>query len=148
MKRTKEPIIRKQCSICLNTMNPKFMYKLSECNHSFHTKCIIGWFRTGKSSCPLCRHSTELNENRTIQQQIFTQFDQNIELELRQFIQNIISGNINYLSITSHILSLISYSIKLKILCSIFICSIFSIIIIPILIVFLTIYQIFKIRHR
>ena len=35
-----------------NTFNN--IYTLPECNHAFHTECIITWFRTGNSNCPCC----------------------------------------------------------------------------------------------
>ena len=41
------------CSICLEKLD-KDKYLL-ECNHSFHTKCIMDWFRHKKEGCPLCR---------------------------------------------------------------------------------------------
>jgi hypothetical protein len=31
------------------------MYTLPECSHTFHTTCIVQWFRNGYLSCPLCR---------------------------------------------------------------------------------------------
>jgi len=42
-----------KCSICLENLN-KETFKLS-CDHSFHTSCIIEWFRFGNESCPGCR---------------------------------------------------------------------------------------------
>ena len=46
-----------QCMICLETIdeNDNNSYQLS-CNHVFHTKCIMDWFRSRSSSgnCPLC----------------------------------------------------------------------------------------------
>ena len=43
------------CVICLSTLNEDDTYKLS-CNHKFHTKCIIDWFRSESSNgnCPCC----------------------------------------------------------------------------------------------
>ena len=44
------------CSICqldeVENNEPKYI--LPECKHSFHTSCIINWFRSGQKSCPLC----------------------------------------------------------------------------------------------
>lgn len=43
------------CSICLSPLEEKQGHTL-ECNHLFHTKCIIDWFRHNKTSCPICRN--------------------------------------------------------------------------------------------
>ncbi len=46
------------CSICLNGYEEdNNIYILEACNHKFHTKCIIDWFRHA-SSCPCCRDNT------------------------------------------------------------------------------------------
>ena len=46
-----------QCMVCLENINENEnnSYQLS-CNHIFHTKCIMDWFRSRSSSgnCPLC----------------------------------------------------------------------------------------------
>ena len=47
-------INEERCSICYDSLKDKQSHKLS-CNHSFHTDCIIDWFRMGNSSCPYCR---------------------------------------------------------------------------------------------
>lgn len=46
------------CSICHENLNDE-LYTLPECNHIFHTNCIITWFRTSASinKCPLCNES-------------------------------------------------------------------------------------------
>ena len=41
------------CSICQGDLTSD-IYTLPECNHKFHTNCIIHWFRAGKNKCPLC----------------------------------------------------------------------------------------------
>ena len=43
------------CSICLDEINSKENYEL-RCGHTFHTSCIIRWFREPyvKGKCPLC----------------------------------------------------------------------------------------------
>ena len=40
------------CAICLSDLDNN-EYTL-ECNHTFHTKCIVEWFRKSKGNCPLC----------------------------------------------------------------------------------------------
>jgi hypothetical protein len=48
------------CGICqypLDSNENRQIYCLKECNHSFHTDCIISWFRTRNNRCPLCGNS-------------------------------------------------------------------------------------------
>lgn len=42
------------CMICKEPLNSAAIYKLPECNHIYHTHCIITWFRCGDSRCPYC----------------------------------------------------------------------------------------------
>ena len=45
------------CVICcgdLDKKTKKDLFKLEECGHSFHTKCLFRWQREN-NSCPLCR---------------------------------------------------------------------------------------------
>ena len=46
------------CAICHESLNDE-LYTLPECNHTFHTNCIMTWFRapTGNNKCPLCNNS-------------------------------------------------------------------------------------------
>ena len=48
-----KPYKIKQCSICHEEDN--VVRTTLPCNHSFHVHCIQTWFRTGNTSCPLCR---------------------------------------------------------------------------------------------
>ena len=41
------------CPICLDKLNKKETYKLS-CKHTFHTDCIMQWFRKSDGQCPCC----------------------------------------------------------------------------------------------
>lgn len=46
------------CSICLNDFGEEEQsHCLDGCNHKFHTKCIVSWFRKA-STCPNCRDNT------------------------------------------------------------------------------------------
>ena len=45
------------CPICLDNLNNNHIHKLSECNHTFHSNCLIVWLRNN-SDCPLCRGTT------------------------------------------------------------------------------------------
>jgi len=51
------------CSICLEVMNINInnIYTIPECNHIFHTNCIIEWFRSSHDTCPLCRSNRIIN---------------------------------------------------------------------------------------
>tara|TARA_Y100001937_G_scaffold128125_1_gene202611 strand:+ start:1198 stop:1869 length:672 start_codon:yes stop_codon:yes gene_type:complete len=41
------------CSICFCEMTENCF--VLDCNHKFHTNCIVKWFRSKQDSCPLCR---------------------------------------------------------------------------------------------
>ena len=43
------------CVICLSNLDQDDY--ILDCNHKYHTKCIIEWFRKGNSNCPLCNDS-------------------------------------------------------------------------------------------
>lgn len=43
------------CSICFSKMTLEDSHTLEECDHRFHTKCILKWFRSKQDTCPLCR---------------------------------------------------------------------------------------------
>lgn len=43
------------CSICLEETTNEDRYKLEQCNHIFHTNCIVRNIQTGNISCPCCR---------------------------------------------------------------------------------------------
>ena len=43
-----------RCSICHDT-EESTEYTRLDCNHEFHSKCIIMWFRSDNNECPLCR---------------------------------------------------------------------------------------------
>jgi hypothetical protein len=45
-----------KCAICHEPLIED-IYTLPECNHMFHSNCIITWFRIGENRCPLCQHS-------------------------------------------------------------------------------------------
>ena len=49
------------CLICHDDINSSQNYKLPECNHIYHTDCIIQWFRIGNTNCPYCNSKSENN---------------------------------------------------------------------------------------
>jgi hypothetical protein len=48
-----EDIEMGECPICIETMLKSKHINLV-CNHKFHTKCIVNWFKE-QVTCPLCR---------------------------------------------------------------------------------------------
>jgi len=46
------------CAICHEGLDDE-LYTLPECNHIFHSNCIMTWFRspTSPSRCPLCNNT-------------------------------------------------------------------------------------------
>jgi len=47
--------ISTSCSICLNEFTDGEMVRLlPQCNHAFHTECILPWFVEHRGECPLC----------------------------------------------------------------------------------------------
>ena len=52
------------CVICYSNLDDEEQcYSIEPCGHTFHTKCIIDWFRRA-STCPCCRDNTvqQLNQ--------------------------------------------------------------------------------------
>lgn len=45
---------KEECMICKDHISSAQIYKLPECNHVYHTHCIVSWFRNGDSRCPYC----------------------------------------------------------------------------------------------
>lgn len=45
------------CSICTESLdNPEAVFAIRECNHLFHSNCLLEWYSTSSNqSCPLCR---------------------------------------------------------------------------------------------
>ena len=44
------------CAICHDNLGGDNIYTLPECNHKFHTNCIMTWFRAKHNTCPLCNN--------------------------------------------------------------------------------------------
>ena len=45
-----------KCPICYDNLKKEQQYTIPDCKHTFHTNCIVHWFRNGYSHCPLCNH--------------------------------------------------------------------------------------------
>lgn len=51
--------VKMSCSICHKDLveSAGDVTVLPECKHAFHSTCIIPWFRSGQSRCPLCNNT-------------------------------------------------------------------------------------------
>jgi hypothetical protein len=52
-----------ECMICREEMECAHCYTLPECNHKYHTHCLISWFRNGDPRCPYCGNKGVNNTN-------------------------------------------------------------------------------------
>lgn len=43
-----------ECMICKEELQCSQCYTLPECKHTYHTHCLVSWFRNGDSRCPYC----------------------------------------------------------------------------------------------
>lgn len=43
-----------ECAICYEKLSTEQSYTIAECGHTFHTHCIMSWYRCGHNRCPLC----------------------------------------------------------------------------------------------
>lgn len=57
----------KSCSICNNDFSESQTLIKLPCNHIYHKRCLIDWFREGGNYCPICKETIiEDNERLTI----------------------------------------------------------------------------------
>lgn len=52
-----------ECMICKDELQCGQCYTLPECNHTYHTHCLVAWFRNGDSRCPYCGNKGINNKN-------------------------------------------------------------------------------------
>ena len=43
-----------ECMICREELTCQPCYTLPECKHTYHTSCLVNWFRNGDNRCPYC----------------------------------------------------------------------------------------------
>ena len=59
------------CVICYEPIFEKNIYTIKECNHDFHSNCLLDWFRTSKNtSCPYCRNNSCSSSSKIINNDI------------------------------------------------------------------------------
>lgn len=51
------------CAICLSELNENDNIYDLNCNHKFHTNCIVDWFRSSSGNCPLCNDNPFNNDD-------------------------------------------------------------------------------------
>jgi len=52
-----------ECMICKDELSCGQCYTLPECYHTYHTHCLVSWFRNGDSRCPYCGNKGINNTN-------------------------------------------------------------------------------------
>ena len=52
-----------ECMICKDELQCSQCYTLPECKHTYHTNCLVTWFRNGDSRCPYCGNKCINNKN-------------------------------------------------------------------------------------
>ena len=55
-----------ECMICKEELSSQPCYTLPECKHTYHTSCLVSWFRNGDNRCPYCGNkgiNNTCNEN-------------------------------------------------------------------------------------
>ena len=84
-----------ECMICKESLNDYPCYCLPECNHKYHTHCLISWFRNGDSRCPYCgnkginnkpENKISTRRRRVRPRAILTENDNQYILDLKKFI--------------------------------------------------------------
>jgi hypothetical protein len=80
-----------ECGICREELECSQCYTLPECNHRYHTNCIITWFRNGDSRCPYCGNKGVNNTNndslRHIRGKYFTtRFETQMLADIKKYV--------------------------------------------------------------
>ena len=142
------------CSICLEEIIIKESFTLDDCEHNFHIKCIMKWFREGHKSCPNCRSEPEsaikdipapniIRDEyvRILSQTVLNYLQQNQHENQHQELQTLLQtftsiDNIDRnftLKLGKIIFSLFSLKLKLKMLGTVFVSGACVVLITPIL---------------
>lgn len=135
------------CSICLEEIKED-NFILEDCEHNFHVKCIMKWFRQGNKTCPICRSDPTQNMNDHLRRIIQDYLENSNVFQIRyQELQHIFSSidniDLNFaLKLIEILFSLFSLKLKLKLLFSFFISGLCIIVLIPIITATLLFYEI------
>jgi hypothetical protein len=55
VKKTDTQLLDVTCPICIDNLKEGECYRVLDCDHTFHKKCIDRWFKKDHSDCPMCR---------------------------------------------------------------------------------------------
>ena len=80
-----------ECMICKDELQCGQCYTLPECNHTYHTHCLVSWFRNGDSRCPYCGNKGINNKNdetlRKIKNKhLYTEFELQMCADIKKYI--------------------------------------------------------------
>ena len=80
-----------ECMICKDELVCGQCYTLPECNHTYHTHCLVSWFRNGDSRCPYCGNKGINNKNdetlRKIKNKHFTtEFEIQMLVDIKKYV--------------------------------------------------------------
>ena len=68
------PVVE-ECMICREELECMPCYTLPECNHKYHTNCLISWFRNGDPRCPYCGNKGVNNKSIDITDRFTNRFN-------------------------------------------------------------------------
>ena len=87
--------INEECMICKEELTSQQCYTLPECKHTYHTACLISWFRNGDNRCPYCgnkginnkcQHNNIINYSRRKRNYIINAFESQYTNDLKKFM--------------------------------------------------------------
>ena len=82
---------QEECMICREELECEQCYTLPECNHTYHTHCLVTWFRNGDSRCPYCGNKGINNKNnetfrKVKNKHLYTEFEIQMCADIKKYI--------------------------------------------------------------
>jgi hypothetical protein len=80
-----------ECMICKDELQCSQCYTLPECNHTYHTHCLVTWFRNGDSRCPYCGNKGINNKNnetfrKVKNKHLYTEFEIQMCADIKKYV--------------------------------------------------------------
>lgn len=80
-----------ECMICKDELVCGQCYTLPECNHTYHTHCLVTWFRNGDSRCPYCGNKGINNKNnetfrKVKNKHLYTEFEIQMCADIKKYV--------------------------------------------------------------